>query len=99
MGAKSTPICTMQNFTSFFFREAVSLSIGYLAGLSASILVSRFFVRKGLVNLWGLTSKKQALSKDDYEWAMAIAAYLIGLAVMVVVNYFVKRMKGEIAED
>jgi len=89
----------MQNFTTFFFREALSLSIGYLAGLSASVLVSRFFIKKGLVNLWGIASKRQALSKDDYEWAMAIASYLIGLAVMVIVNYLIKRLRGSSMEE
>ena len=85
----------MSSFTRFLTHEALNLAVGYLAGLSASILVSRFFVKKGLVNLWGLASKKHALSKDDYEWLMAIASYLIGLIVMIAVNYGMKRLRGQ----
>ena len=70
-----------------------NLAVGYLAGMSASMLVSKFFVKKGLVNLWGLAAKKEAVSKDDYGWLLFIASYLIGLMVMVGVNYLMKKLR------
>lgn len=85
----------MKKFYNFVASEVLNLSVGYLAGLMASNLVSRFFVKKGLVNLWGLTSKREALKKDDYEWLMFIASYLIGLLVMVAVQYAMRRIRGQ----
>lgn len=85
----------MQRFVQFLGNEALNLSVGYLAGLVASNLVSRFFVKRGLVNLWGLTARREALRKDDYEWLMFIASYLIGLIVMVLVQYGMRRLRGQ----
>lgn len=83
----------MSKFTKFVTGEFTNLAAGYLAGLWASSLVSKFFVKKGLVNLWGLTAKREALSKDDYSWLLFIASYLIGLMVMIGVNYLVSRIR------
>ena len=83
----------MSKFTNFIFGEATNLAVGYLAGLSASTLVSTFFVKKGIGNLWGLTAKREALGKDDYGWLLFIASYLIGLIVMVSVNYLMKKIR------
>lgn len=55
----------MSKFLHFIAGEALNLSVGYLAGLSASTLVSKFFVKKGLVNLWGLTAKRDAVIKNN----------------------------------
>ena len=89
----------MSRFTSFLAAEALNLAAGYLAGLTASSLVSKFFVKKGLVNLWGLAAKREALSRDQYDWLMAIAAYLIGLAVMIAVSYGMKRLRGQAGSE
>jgi hypothetical protein len=85
----------MPKFTHFLAHEALNLSVGYLAGLTASALVSRFFVKKGLTNLWGLAAKRQAIGKDEYEWLMIIMAYLIGLIVMLLVSYGMSRLRRE----
>ncbi|GAB4492632.1 MAG: hypothetical protein OHK0019_14920 [Saprospiraceae bacterium] len=83
----------MSKIINFITGEALNLAVGYLAGLTASNLVSRFFVKKGLVNLWGLTAKREAVRKDDYEWLMFITSYLIGLIVMASVNYLLKKIR------
>ena len=83
----------MSKFINFIAGEALNLSVGYLAGLSASTLISKFFVKKGLVNLWGLAAKREAVRKDDYEWLMFVASYLIGLFVMACVNYGMKKIR------
>ena len=85
----------MSKLTKFIAGEALNLSVGYLAGLSASMLVSKFFVKKGLVNLWGLAAKRDAVDKDTYEWLMFGASYFIGLLVMVLINYLMKRLRGK----
>ena len=83
----------MSKFTKFIFGEALNLSVGYLAGLTASNLVSKFFVKKGLVNLWGIAAKREALGKDDYGWLMFGASYFIGLVVMLAVDYLMKKIR------
>lgn len=85
----------MKKLLHFLSQEALNLSVGYLAGLLASTLVSKFFVKKGLVNLWGLAAKREALRKDDYEWLMFTASYLIGLIVMIAVQYGMRRLRGQ----
>jgi hypothetical protein len=85
----------MSKFTNFVAGEIVNLSVGYLAGLSASTLVSSFFVKKGIKNLWGLAAKKEAVAKDDYDWLLFIASYVIGLAVMITVSYLMKKLRKE----
>lgn len=85
----------MKKLSIFLSQEVLNLSVGYLAGLLASNLVSRFFVKKGLVNLWGLTAKREALRKDDYEWLMFISSYLIGLIVLLAVQYAMRRLRGQ----
>ena len=89
----------MSKFTHFILNEATNLAVGYLAGLSASTLVSNFFVQKKLGNLWGLAAKKEAVSRDDYDWLMFGASYFIGLLVMVLVNYGMKRLRGTKPEE
>lgn len=83
----------MSKFTNFLIGEVTNLAVGYLAGLTASNLVSRFFVKKGLVNLWGLAAKKEAVGRDTYEWLMFIASYLIGLVVMLGVSYLMQKLR------
>ncbi len=85
----------MNKLSNFIANEVLNLSVGYLAGLLASNLVSKFFIKKGLVNLWGLGAQRSALKKDDYEWLMFISSYLIGLLVMVLVQYGMRRLRGQ----
>ncbi len=88
----------MKKLSAFLAQEALNLSVGYLAGLLASNLVSKFFVKRGLVNLWGMTSKREALKKGDYEWVMFFASYLIGLIVMILVQYAMRRLRNQHTE-
>lgn len=85
----------MKRFLKFLGNEVLNLAVGYLAGLWASTLVSKFFVKKGLVNLWGLAAKREAVGKSDYEWLLFFASYFIGLCVMILVNYGMKRLQGQ----
>ncbi len=83
----------MSKITQFISGEVINLSVGYLAGLIASNLVSRYFVKKGLVNLWGLAAKREAVSKDAYEWLMFVSSYLIGLLVLLAVNRLMQQWR------
>ena len=86
----------MKNLFNFLAQEALNLAVGFLAGLMASNLVSKYFVKRGLVNLWGLAAtKRSALKKDDYEWLMFTASYVIGLIVMIIVQYGMRYIRGQ----
>ena len=85
----------MKKLMLFLGNEALNFSVGYLDGLLGYNLVSKFFVKRGLVNLWGLASKRSALQKDDYEWLMFAASYVIGLIVMILVNFGMRRLRGQ----
>ena len=89
----------MSKIKQFITGEVLNLAVGYLAGLTASNLVSRYFVKKGLVNLWGIAAKKQAVSKDAYEWIMLITSYLIGLIVMIAVSQLMQRLRKPEANE
>ena len=89
----------MNKLTNFLTQEVLNLAIGYLAGLMASNLVSKFFVKRGLVNRWGLIGRREALKKDNYEWLMFTSSYLIGLLVMVIVQYTMRRLRGQRTES
>lgn len=82
----------MKKTVHFFISEVLNLAVSYLAGYGASMLVTRFFVKRGIGNLWGLAAKREAVGKDTYEWLMFVSSYLIGLLVMVLVNQLIKKM-------
>lgn len=82
----------MKKTVHFFISEVLNLAVSYLAGYGASMLVTRFFVKRGIGNLWGLAAKREAVGKDTYEWLMFVSSYLIGLIVMVLVNQLIKKM-------
>ena len=83
----------MSKFKDFLVGEAINLAVGYLAGLSATSLVSTFFVKKNVGNLWGLAAKREAIRRDDYDWLLFIASYLIGLVVMLSVSYLMRKIR------
>lgn len=88
----------MSKFSYFIGQEVLNLAIGYLAGLLASNLVTAFFVKRGIGNLWGLTSGRDALKRDTYDWVLFISSYVIGLAVMIGVQYGMRRLRGQRTE-
>jgi hypothetical protein len=88
----------MARFAEFVGQEVLNLAIGYLAGLLASNLVTTFFVKRGIGNLWGLTSGRDALKRDTYDWLLFISSYAIGLLVMIGVQYGMRRLRGQRTE-
>ena len=69
---------------------------GFLIGMSATSLVSRFFETRGLRNLWGLSSKKTVVDKETFsnlEWIISI---VIGF---IVFEIFTKVLKERINKN
>lgn len=88
----------MKKITDFILHEVVNLAIGYLAGLGATRLVERYFVKKGWSNLWGLAAKREAVSGDTYEWLLFGVSYGIGLAVLLLINQLMKKINPKKAK-
>jgi hypothetical protein len=64
---------------------------GFLVGMSATGLVSKFFETRSIKNLWGLTAKKAVVSKETFgalEWIISI---LIGFIVFEIMTKVVKQ--------
>ncbi|HEY9008320.1 hypothetical protein [Ohtaekwangia sp.] len=69
---------------------------GFLIGMSATSLVSRFFETRSIRNLWGLTAKKTVIDKATFsnlEWILSI---VIGF---VVFEIFTKVIKEKIDKN
>jgi hypothetical protein len=63
---------------------------GFLIGMSASGLVSRFFETRSIRNLWGLTAKKTIVDKTTFsnlEWILSI---VIGFIVFEIFTKVIK---------
>jgi hypothetical protein len=64
---------------------------GFLVGMSATGLVSRFFETRSIKNLWGLTARKAVVSKETFgalEWMISI---VIGFIVFEIMTKVVKQ--------
>lgn len=64
--------------------------MGFLIGLSATGLVSRFFETRSIKNLWGLGAKKTVVDRDTFanlEWIISI---IIGFIVFEIMTKVVK---------
>lgn len=76
----------------FIIEQVLGQAIGYFVGLWAYLVVSEYFVARKASNLWGLFSKKQTVSKDEFEWLIFGVSYLLGLCAMLAVNYLISVM-------
>jgi hypothetical protein len=59
----------------YLLTEVAGNFIGFIVGISATGIVSRFFETRNIKNLWGLTSKKTVVDKSTFtalEWIISI---------------------------
>ena len=81
---------TKKVILKYLYDQLTGNFMGFLIGLSATSLVSKFFETRGLKNLWGITSKKTVVDKDTFanlEWIISI---VIGFIVFEVMTKVVK---------
>ena len=69
---------------------------GFVIGMMASGLVSRFFETRSIKNLWGLTSKKNLVDKDTFSTLEWIVSVVVGFIVFEIFNKGIKKKIGEI---
>jgi hypothetical protein len=71
---------------NYFYNQLTGNFLGFIVGMSATGLVSQFFEKRSIKNLWGITSRKAVVDKDTFaalEWCVSI---LIGFIVFEMVT-------------
>ena len=79
-----------RNVSKYLYDQLTGNFAGFIVGMSASGLVSRFFEARSIRNLWGMASRKTVVSKETFgaiEWIVSI---LIGFIVFEIMTKVVK---------
>lgn len=84
----------------FFGNQVISATAGWTAGLLSASLVDRWFVRRGVRNLWGLAARgdRTVVSGAAYEWLATGTSFIVGLVVLIAVRHLVRGTLGELRE-
>ena len=85
-----------KNIFRYFSDQFIGSFTGFLIGIWASSLVAHFFATRSIRNLWGLTSNKTLVSKQEFSALEWMASVLVGYIVFEIVlrsmrNYFLPR--------
>jgi hypothetical protein len=88
-----------KNIFRYFSDQFIGSFTGFLIGIWASSLVSHFFATRSIRNLWGLTSNKTLVSKQEFNALEWMASVLVGYIVFEIVlrsmtNYFLPRTEA-----
>lgn len=76
--------------SKYLYDQLTGNFAGFIVGMSASGLVSKFFEQRSIRNLWGITSKKTVVSKETFGIIEWIVAVLIGFLVFEIMTKVVK---------
>lgn len=79
-----------KDITKYLYDQLTGNFMGFLAGLSASSLVSNFFEKKSIRNLWGLSSKKTVVDKETFSNLEWVVSLIIGFIVFEIMTRVVK---------
>src|SRR4026208_1562583 len=81
---------TKKDVAQYTYNQFKGHFLGFIAGTSATSLVSTFFETRKMSNLWGLTAKKTVVSGDTFRFLEWFCALVVGFIAFEVVNYVVK---------
>ena len=89
---------TRKGILHFLSHQLLINAVAWTAGLASAALVTSFFERKGIRNLWGLagSESRMIVSADDYRLIMMLTSFLVGLSMMMFVRHFALRWVEEI---
>ncbi len=89
---------TRKGILHFLSHQLLINAVAWTAGLASAGLVTSFFERKGIRNLWGLagSESRMIVSTDDYRLIMMLTSFLVGLSMMMFVRHFALRWVEEI---
>lgn len=79
-----------KRFLNYFINEVIGRFAGFIIGMWATKVVSIFFEKKGIHNLWGLTAKRKVLDKDTFENIEWLVSVIIGFIVYEIISRFIK---------
>jgi hypothetical protein len=81
---------TKKTILKYLYDQLTGNFAGFIVGMSATGLVSKFFETRSFKNLWGIASKKTIVDKDTFhtlEWVISI---VIGFVVFEIMTKVVK---------
>jgi hypothetical protein len=76
--------------SKYLFDQLTGNFLGFLVGLSASGLVSKFFATRSIKNLWGIASKKTVIDKDTFSMLEWIISIIVGFIVFEIITKIVR---------
>src|SRR6185312_16184590 len=79
-----------KRFLNYFINEVIGRFTGFVIGMWATKVVSIFFEKKGINNLWGLTAKRKVLDKNTFENIEWVVSVVIGFLVYEIISRFIK---------
>jgi hypothetical protein len=74
----------------YLYDQITGNFLGFIVGISASSLVSKFFATRSLKNLWGIASKKTVVDKDTFSAMEWIISIIVGFIVFEIMTKIVK---------
>ena len=86
---------TQKSILKYTYDQLTGSFMGFLLGMAATRLVSRFFVTRSIRNLWGLTAKKTVVDKQTYHALEWIISIVIGFIVFEIVTKVIKKKIDE----
>ena len=87
----------LQRFVLYLYNNFLGNFIGFAIGMASTRLVSHFFARRSIKNLWGLTTKKTSLDKKTYDNLEWIVALVIGFIVFEIISKWIKKRMDVLA--
>ena len=87
----------LQKFIQYLYNNFLGNFIGFAIGMASTRLVSHFFARRSIKNLWGLTTKKTSLDKKTYDNLEWIVALVIGFIVFEIISKGIKKRMDVLA--
>ena len=81
----------------YLYEKLTGTFTGFVIGMTATGLVSRFFETKRFKNLWGLTAKKKLVDKETFGYLEWTASIIIGFLVFEIFTKVVKKKIDEYA--
>ena len=81
---------TKKDVAQYAYNQFKGHFLGFIAGTSATSLVSTFFETRKISNLWGLTARKTVVSGDTFRFLQWFCALVVGFIAFEVVNNLVK---------
>lgn len=86
---------TRKQISSYLYEQLTGNFTGFLVGMSATGLVSKFFATRSIRNFWGLASKKAVVSKETFMALEWIISAIIGFIVFEIMTKVVKEKIDE----